>query len=500
VVAIPVGHETPVTQVVAMPVYSERKAWEIASVKIPVMSMESTVDVISTDQFLLHNGQRIELLDISVESDWDSYFWRGQVRLASVNDYRQFKPGDAVELVLQGMRFNLVVQQRSHNETGNSAQRTYTLQLSSPTVNLSDKNKKFSKTWAEVSAKNAVMELAGTVDWRIVDWVIPSGRLVAKDTQAINVIRDIVGAAGAIVQTSADGRLIVQYKTPKALNRLSIEDVNQTFSDKSHIKGYTENYPTGEKYNCVIIADSEATTPEAIKWNIEYDNELNLLKVFANPWTENFTVTTTGHPSIQIGRGQVVYCESIEEIEFNNKDTPKTKYPVFQLTDYTWQSRPLGNITWQRDSNELHCPGYSVAKVRYVFRRVIFPVIHQIVTPQLNQFLVWADNESLANTGIRIKALRGSGDIQKADIISPLSCSYAAALQLGRVEMDMGLNWANNQVNVRFRPVAVGDIGLFVDRVMSESRLGVVTGVKHGLNNKGNLTTALNILQEASHE
>lgn len=97
---------------------------------------------------------------------------------------------------------------------------------------------------------------------------------------------------------------------------------------------------------------------------------------------------------------------------------------------------------------------------------------------------------------MKLRVIRYEGDVSKADLISPLTCDLTIALQLGRVEMDVGENWPTFTQSVVYTPVQVGDLVDSYDRLRAGVWRGVVTSVQHGLNENGELITELGGLHE----
>ncbi len=91
------------------------------------------------------------------------------------------------------------------------------------------------------------------------------------------------------------------------------------------------------------------------------------------------------------------------------------------------------------------------------------------------------------------------GDVQADTITSPLSSEIHVALQLGRIEMDIGSNWRPVKQTTIFIPEAqVGDIAQSFDRLNGAAWKGVVTSVHHGLTSNGKLVTEQGLLREPS--
>jgi hypothetical protein len=73
------------------------------------------------------------------------------------------------------------------------------IDVASPTVALSDKNLKISKIWGAVMVSVAVQAIVEQpIDWQIVDWLLPAGRLSYENTNPMELLRKLVAAAGGV--------------------------------------------------------------------------------------------------------------------------------------------------------------------------------------------------------------------------------------------------------------------------------------------------------------
>ena len=114
---------------------------------------------------------------------------------------------------------------------------------------------------------------------------------------------------------------------------------------------------------------------------------------------------------------------------------------------------------------------------------------------ELSQFLVVTDDAQATSHIIRIKCKRGAGDVQTADIISPLTTDLNAALQLGRVNLDQGSRPIEVSQEVLFNGnEQIGEIVKNYDPLTSTWN-GIIIGIEHALNNDADLTTNLTLLK-----
>ena len=77
---------------------------------------------------------RVELSDLSISQDWDTYLWTGSIRPAKYSDYANIRTGDTAVLYLQETPYQMVIKNRSHSD--NDGKTTFTIQVASPTVKL----------------------------------------------------------------------------------------------------------------------------------------------------------------------------------------------------------------------------------------------------------------------------------------------------------------------------------------------------------------------------
>lgn len=337
----------------------------------------------------MHGGRRVELLDIAIRQDWDSYLWAGNLTLASLADYQAIKTGDALTLVLQGSPYALTARGKSHQNSGDGP--SVTVRVASPTVILEDAPL-ITKTWSSAMAREACEELSGApIDWRIVNWRIPAGRLTCEGATRIAVIRRIAKAAGAIAQTAPDGTLRVQYRFPVSVPGWDIAPPNQIYTDRRDNLSYSESYQNRDRWNAVVISDeSDVERTYALEY-IESDARSGTLRVYAEPWLDPgaFRVSHTGDPSILIGAGAVMPRIETETIEFK-AGAGALRYPVHNLISVNWRRRDLAPVVWEWGKKELKAAGgggYSIAVVTYETRAIEYPVNHS-VRGELTQFLI----------------------------------------------------------------------------------------------------------------
>jgi hypothetical protein len=354
------------------------------------------VTVVSQELYALHNGRRVELLDYEVSQGIDSAAWEGRLQLARIEDYGRMRPGDNLILVAQGESYALYVVSRAFSDNGDSGEASFTLRVASPVMRLSEQT--ITETFAAITALAAVQSILGqAVDWRIVDWNIPAGRIDADAANRLELAQQIAAAAGGALCSKPDGTLMAVYQTGAvAINRLGTGTPVASFDDVQHIFEYSDE-PPGDFYDSIVITDEDGRENGVeARYSAELENVSQreaTLYIYAYPWREygqDFGLEHSGHSSIQIiAPPEVEWVQEHEILEFTNGEAA-VRFPIYRAFEWDWQHRDLGGIYWQQDSPELKTSGngFSIASVKYTRRRYKFKIQHGLQQPELTQFLI----------------------------------------------------------------------------------------------------------------
>jgi hypothetical protein len=175
------------------------------------------------------------------------------------------------------------------------------------------------------------------------------------------------------------------------------------------------------------------------------------------------------------------------------------KFPVWSQPTVVWQHRNLGALLWSVGEKEIQCAvsgGYSIGWISYKSRALFFPVSNAVEKVELTQFLLRAAPTAIVDSqqGLSIKVVRdiGNEEVQKPDLISPLSSDLDILLELGRVQMDLGMSLSALQINAPFTDCKVGDAVLYFNHESGEG-IGIVSSVQHGMGEEGDLQSVLTL-------
>jgi hypothetical protein len=343
--------------------------------------------VVNTPE-LVWQGRTIRILQATLSCDEDSPVWIAQIEIAELADFAAMGITDAMTLTLGLETFALIIDGKTLSRQENAEQH-YQITGVSPLALL---DAPFSGTTryyqAEaLSARLAVEQLIGLVDWQLPDWIIPAGRLLLDGVTPSAGARTIVAAAGGIVESNPDGSVICRRRHPVSVPEYASATVPHSLFDSEVISSRTQIAPA-RGFDRVTIAneDSSGSTPsDRIEFVVNpEDSHQGLVRAYLAT-SRPVILTHTGHPdTVIIDLDQTVRTES-ETVEFID-GRASSKYPITTISSAIWQHSDLGAVTANQQVLSVDNSGYSLLKLNYTTTSLNWQV--SLVTDEEVQFVL----------------------------------------------------------------------------------------------------------------
>lgn len=482
--------------------------------------LEAAVTVRTTRPYLVRQGQTVELSEASVNLDEGGQFWRMRAQLARSTDYFAMSAGDAVTLNLFGDEYAFVVESlsrdRASKSRGGGTEQRFEITCRSPLwLSLGPNAEPVTRTWDSAATARAVVEeLAGeTVDWRILDWTIPAGRLAAVEESPISIIARIADTAGAIVESAPDGELVVRYRYPVSIPAVPTATVDHQLAESADILRLSERIESGAGFDRLVLSDRSegqgylTAERDPDQSEVILGGEAQRFLAFHSADVEIAQVLISEGTLIDLGEADIEIED--EEVTFSNTDEARASKPVRSGFSYTWYGTGLGAITVGADGMTLRAAssGVAIARVSYTTRarryslkapttsggRSEFPIAVYVIGALL-------DEAGTVGTALRIVVQRGAGAKTGDDIIAPLAGNAAVLLNRGRNEIDaaaakgvVGLETAYRGDATGSSPVLPGQLIAVEDTQLGAGWRGKVVNVEHRVTGRTGTSTALTI-------
>ena len=328
----------------------------------------------------------LDFLSISVDAGLGQYCISCDIKLPSAVQYAQCNYLDIIEVTIGGSDFTFFVESRERSVSNEAI--SFQIGLLSLTAKL---DAPYSKTIVDnlddgTGARSLVESMAAlqniTVDWQILDWQIPGYAISINDETPLAVIRKVVNAVGAIVQTKPNNDLLIISKYPHAVPTWSNLTPDVTYSTQLDILSLSETLRVNEGYNAFQITD-QGSSAEEITLEVEDINGLTKkVKGFRVPFDDGaFPLDTSGMPGIAMDKQvypveiQIPVQETDEDPEWEIVEfidhTGSTSLPIYSIVDWDWIEDDLGAFQIAEGGtlsiiDPDSVPGESLLRIKYM--------------------------------------------------------------------------------------------------------------------------------------
>lgn len=295
-------------------------------------------------------GVAVDPISVQIVGTQDQYCLSCTIELATQEDFLTCSPQATIDIILNGTLYVFFVEGRQRNRS--VGETSYTVTGLSKTALL---DAPYADTVSDEQTGMAsviVTMLASgyTVDWRTVDWFIPPNTLLPANETPLSIIRTIAAAAGAIIQTSPTGVLIIQPKYPvKVPDWDSVVPAN-TFSDVDDFFTTSDQYEHRDGFNKFLISD-QLSSQDTLRLETESISDTQqYIRGYKTPWDDTYTLRHTGGTWVVLEYLGVEEAEKTEVIEFV-AGAGSTQYPIYDIIDLGWLQTNLGTVTHGEDGN-----------------------------------------------------------------------------------------------------------------------------------------------------
>lgn len=276
-------------------------------------------------------------------------------------------PPAPVTIYIMGIRYDLLGE--SYSRSREFGSRSWTLTAASPAYRLQSRYADDVDGELIGMASAIARRLAGSIplDWRMVDWDVQPLRLSPTGQAPLDVLRDLVSAAGGIVTSSRDGRLIAMPWPPLRPAHWPAYVEAETDSLSAMIS-ITDDADERDLRNAVTVMD-ESESKGGLRIEEVPDTRIGgraEVWVYQIPWQDSFDTRHCGD-SVVVLRDLGIEERTIEEEMLEIVDgRGKTRWPIYGIVSARWNAINLGGITHAEDGTiTAAVPGESLLYLTY---------------------------------------------------------------------------------------------------------------------------------------
>jgi hypothetical protein len=252
-----------------------------------------------------------------------------------------------------------------------------------------------SKTW-DTDTNASVMVgglLSGaSVNWGIVDWVIPAFRVAIDNGNPMTLATEIVAAAGGLLESDLGGGFNVRYLHTFATNILDTITPDYEYFTAKDILSVPERFNVADYYDRLRVLDIETGDfQDAIQFEEdELDSFSGTLRVWPYPYDAGVTVTHTSDDDVNLSRIGVVTTVVEDEVVEIFDGSGQTQFPIYAIDNVEWLKENLLGLAFETYTPKVtstHADKkYSLVRISYRTRAIHYRA--SVLTSPAVQFLV----------------------------------------------------------------------------------------------------------------
>ncbi|MBF0612589.1 MAG: hypothetical protein HQL55_15810 [Magnetococcales bacterium] len=441
-------------------------------------------------------------------------WWSGNLELDNPASFQQILVNDPISLELGGETFAMIVDNKTLERNGVGRPR-FSVAVVSPTARFaSPRATPMERIWTSpVQARDAAEEAVGeTIQWDLLDWLIPGGRLAVHNATPMDVVKTIAEAAGGVVETLPGGTLRVRHRFPVTVPGWATATPDHILTDTADNLSCRESHILRLKVNRVLVrgylpqsgflAMELDARPDGLnrgRNNFELNDTAHML-VYSGPDVSNLAAeASTG--LLQHGQNQVLHLT--QDVVFSATNTQTLDKPADSIDSIIWVGNDLGALTLESDRRTITASrsGIAIARITYTTTAQTWNLtspggIHGL--EEIPVFVRLTGQSGNQTQDGEIVCQRGQGDHPGEDISDPLLATTQAKLSRGRAEIDAGEALQEISITCIHRPgILPGHLVEVHDALMGQTWRGKITSVSHAAEGP-KLTTALEILRHVS--
>lgn len=274
-------------------------------------------------------------------------YWQCSVELTNAEEALELKPNDLFVLTILSEEYWFYVDKISINKTG-PVDISATISGLGKGADLDTPRKEaITKTWKEDKSAREILDelLEGRiVQYDLVDWVIIGGRLSVENASRLSVAKQIVEAAGGVLEGTPAGDFVIRRLFPVPPKDYEITAPYMIFDEVTDLYNSVEAYENNRYVDWVRIRDiAESGIQDFVETVFDEGSQTSgKIYVYPMPWRQ-VRVEHTSFDFVQLSFVEEQVRQETEVIEIFQGEG-STKYPIVSIDSVVWQAIDLMSL------------------------------------------------------------------------------------------------------------------------------------------------------------
>lgn len=375
----------------AFPTYQVRSSYRARYVSNPY----ALVSTFNDQPSVTINGVTATIIGGEVFTDEGEGVWRGTLTVAGMETYLASQLGVPATVQLGTETYFMFVDSRSLRMNG-PAEIDTEIALVSAGAFLSEPRASLQSY--SIDTDMLASQLADLladpigIDWEMPDWTLYAGVKKWENVAPMTVLKELVEAAGGVVDALPSGRLVARPKFPVSPSGYLTAVPDVVLYSVADALDITEEHTTLALYGTFRIMNEAAELQDMLEYVKDENDTSDLsgfLRAYPRPYRTNIELVHTSDANIILGAGQWVYRDEEQEIEILGGEG-SVQFPIVSILSTVWNDNSAGGtITAGYYQNKVVVTGgsgYGLLKIKYRTLALVYGV--RSLAADTSQFLL----------------------------------------------------------------------------------------------------------------
>ncbi|WP_130471751.1 discoidin domain-containing protein [Candidatus Magnetaquicoccus inordinatus] len=433
--------------------------------------------------------------------------WTAELHLAKAEDFLALQLDEPFILHLGEESFNFLVDgkrlQRSHQQ----GEERVLLGISPLARFQTPRAGGLQQSWLQpISARQVVQELLPLpLEWRLPDWPLAPGLLSAQEETPLQVARRLVESAGGVIQSNADGSLLVRPLFAEAVADWQRLPPAHCVTDSDDIVALSMLQQIRAQVDQVTVRNlsrSGATAHDPLL-TLALDQRLqaespgqdgflpgDTAQLLLNPATALSIAQLHSSTGLVLQESAAILWQEQEDIVFLASNVARLQQVAHSLEAFQWLGTDLGRPLLQGDGRTIWVPESGTAVLRLSVTRQArsfpLPIPSQLAGEEPCPIIVTASSDSRSVGSLEVTVQRETNRYPALELFVPLLTNESVLYSRARSELDLGRGLRQVELTILFRQaLAAGQLLAIEDGGFGRTLRGQIAEVSHELSTKG---------------
>ncbi|MBF0098557.1 MAG: discoidin domain-containing protein [Magnetococcales bacterium] len=484
-------------------------SWRLLSAPVPLIRQPPALAITFSQRST--RAQPLSLQAAQVSYQAEQGVWRAQLHLAQAADFVALVLDEPFVLHLNDEAFHLLVDGKRLQHSHKKGEERILFGVSPLAAYSAPRAGRLNQTWSQPTSARQLLAtlLPLPMEWQLPDWPLPPGLLRAQAESPLQVAQRLVESVGGVIQSRADGSLLIRALIPEAPQQWPKRPVAHLLTDDADLLAIELLQRVGKQVDRVVVRNGSpdsSSRPDPLlsigpdaRMERDSPGQQSYLPgetahVLVNPAAAVPFLQLHSSTGLTLQASEPVLWQESEDLLFTASNLARLESVAERIEAHLWLGDALGAPRLLDDGRTVWVERCGTAVLRLTVSRLArsfpLPIPEQLAQEEPYPVLVTASSAPNWGVGPLVVTLeRERVCYPEQEVYAPLLTNANALHSRARMELAQGSGLQELQLTILLRTVlAAGQLIEVQDGGFAAPFRAMITEVSHELEPQGWLT------------